>query len=358
VARAALLVLLTWPALGCGPATGRDDAARQGASDPHAASSPPDVAEADDHVSAPGAGGPDGGEVAAGDSAAFPRTVDLGDGRTVTLATEPRRIVPANAATVDVVCALVDPQRVAGLPRPALPVTGLAADDPARERPLFSAYEAEPLLALSPDLVLSHTWQGDDTTARLREAGVTVVVLPDADTWPQVREQITRVGRLLGAEERAAALLAACDARVAALAARAAPLAGVRALCYSNGGAGGWVAGTGTSNAELLRLAGLADAAADADLRGHRPLTFEELLVIDPDLLVVGGTGEGQEGSATAALLRSEPSLASLSAVAHERIVVLPSRVYTTISQHLVDGAEMLQAEALEVLDATTESAR
>ena len=163
----------------------------------------------------------------------------------------------------------------------------------------------------------------------------------------EARDQILTVGRLLGAELSAEALLARYDARVVTLAEAGRELSAIHALCYSNGGYGGMVAGAGTTNDELLRLAGLTNLAAEQGRSGHAEMGFEELLLLDPDVFVVSGGGDGALGG-TARLLTTEPALAGLTAVREGRILVLESWLYTTLSQHLVDAAERLQELTLD----------
>src|SRR5262245_13882165 len=91
----------------------------------------------------------------------------------------PQRIVPVRATAVDMVCALVAPERIAGLPSQALEYSTLHdADAALRARVKFDAYVAEPVLALEPDLVVIDPWQAPETTERLRGAGLRVLVLP------------------------------------------------------------------------------------------------------------------------------------------------------------------------------------
>jgi iron complex transport system substrate-binding protein len=256
----------------------------------------------------------------------------------------PQRIVPASAAAVDLVSALVGPDRVAGLPAQALDYSGIAALGEKGEAflrlPQFHTYAAEPLLALSPDLVLADTWQLAETTARLREAGVPVIALTSLESLEDVRRSFTQLGDVLGVPERARAALAELDARVAALQDGAQRRSGRTVLAYSNGGAGGWIAGAGTAADAWIRLAGLENAAAERV--GHQRCSFEELLLMDPDLLVVSGPGAFDRKGATERLLRTAPALAGLRALAGERIVVLPAWLYDTVSQHIVTAAEEL----------------
>jgi iron complex transport system substrate-binding protein len=266
-----------------------------------------------------------------------------------------QRIVPASSAAVDLVCALVGPERIAGLPAQALDYSGLGELGPAGEPylrlPQFQAYAAEPILALAPDLVITDTWQLAETTARLREAGVEVLALTALESLDDVRTSFTLLGDALGEPARARAAVADLDARVEALAASAGRRAGARVLAYSNGGAGGWIAGAGTAADEWIRLAGMANAAADRV--GHQRCSFEELLLLDPDVIVVSGPARFDRKGATERLLRGEPALAGLRALAGERLIELPAWLYDNVSQHIVTAAEALARGADRALGRT-----
>jgi iron complex transport system substrate-binding protein len=244
---------------------------------------------------------------------------------------------------VDLVTALVPPERIAALPRQALAFSGLRdASSPYLARPQFEVYTAEPLLALQPDLVVADRWQAADTGQRLREAGIAVLEVGRMERLSEVRATLRLLADATDTQAACDALLADMDARLAALAASAPRRAGLRALAYTNGGTGGWVAGGGTTADEWITLAGLANAAADK--RSHVRFTFEELLLLDPDVIVVSSQqGAGGDGG-TSALLRGEPALASLRAVRQDFIVPMPAWLYDTISQHIVTAAEVLAA--------------
>jgi iron complex transport system substrate-binding protein len=269
----------------------------------------------------------------------------------------PQRIVPASARAIDLALALVGPNRIAGLPEQAIEYSTL------REReaeilsiPRFNAYVAEPVLELLPDLVLADPWQSADTHARLREAGVKVLVLPEASNWIETKEVI----RLLGAEVKesaqAEAVIRDGDARVALLRAASGARHGLRALCYSNFGAQGYTAGSGTTLHEMIVLAGLENAVALAGRAGHETMTFEDLLELDPDVIIVSRplnapeAHTGDRGGASEQLLLSEPSLAQLRAVVERRIVSLPAGLFASASQNIVLGAETLAHEVDQLL--------
>jgi iron complex transport system substrate-binding protein len=271
-----------------------------------------------------------------------------------------RRIVPASATAADIVCALVGPERVAGFPSQAADYSALHSERERWSRTAqFASYQAEPILALSPDLVVVCPYQARDTTARLREAGVAIFELPEIATVAQARASLLSVGDLLGEHARADSIVRSLDERVAKLAESAPSRKGLRAMCYSNFGAQGWTAGAKTTIDEIMRLAGLTNVAASNGREGHRTIGFEELILVDPDLILVGepltstqSGSAGDRGGASEALLYAESSLKSLRAVRERRVVALPAWLFATASQEMVTGAEVLAARVDALLAA------
>ncbi len=262
----------------------------------------------------------------------------------------PQAVVAASSGVVDLLCALLPPERIAGLPAQARDYSGRRqADDPYLARPSFELYAAEPILALRPDLVVSDRWGLAETSARLREAGLAVLELGSLETLPQVEQALVQLGEALHATETARQVAGSLRARAAHLVQRGSAWSGRRALAFSHGGTGGWVAGRGTSADTFITLAGLTNAAAESGIDGHARCSFEQLLVLDPDLIIVSGRADWDDLSSAARLLRSEPALARLQAVRHDRIVVLEAWLYSTVGPHLVTAAEALAA-AVEAL--------
>jgi ABC-type Fe3+-hydroxamate transport system substrate-binding protein len=262
------------------------------------------------------------------------------------VAGRPQRIVPSTARALEFTAALVGPERVAGLPKQGFEYATLGADEERfAQLPRFYAYRAEDILALKPDLVLGDPWQPGDTDQRLLEAGVRVVRLPATVTWRDAAQVLDQLGKLLGESERATALIADLERRVTALEQTAGRRSGLRALPYSNFGSEGFSAGAGTTVDEVLRLAGLTNACSERD---HVKMNFEQLLVIDPDLIVVGAPlraehgHAGDKGGASREVLLAEPRLASLRAVREKRIVELPPGLYACASHLVVEAAEVL----------------
>jgi iron complex transport system substrate-binding protein len=282
----------------------------------------------------------------------YPRIVTFPDGSEFTVPARPVRIVAATSRAIDYLAALCEPERIVGFPEQALEYATL---DPAQEAALsgatrFHAYVAEPVLRLQPDLVVADVWQSADTHARLRASRIPHLVLPQSLTWSDARALLLALGRVVDREEVAERLVSDGDARIATLAEAVKGRVRLRAVAYSNFGAQGFSAGSGTSIHEIIELAGLENAVAADGGVGHLDMTFERLLRLDPDVIVVSAplnapsAHTGDRGGASEAILLGEPGLAGLRAVRDRRIVALPAGLFATASYRLVHAAETLAA--------------
>jgi len=273
--------------------------------------------------------------------------VPLPGGEELRLAGPAQRVLPTNASALDYVLALVGEERLAAIPATAEAYANAGELSP--ELPRFPVYTAESALAHDPDLVVTHAWQKGETSQLLSTYGVPVLIVPDLHELEDVHETLRTLGLALGRSERAAEVRAQIDERVARLAADSSR-AGVSAMTYTNYGTGGFTAGTSTSADLMLRLAGLQNAAAIAELESNAPLPHEMLLSIDPDLIVVSSAAEESDLAPTVRLLRGEELLSGLRALAGQRVIQMPARLYSASSLHVVEAAEELARLADQAL--------
>jgi len=274
------------------------------------------------------------------------RSVDLGEGRTLEVPAEPLRVLPVTSAAVDIVVALLPPERIAALPRAALFWSGLAEDPgPWAEHTILEGFSGEEVLTLGPDLVIAASWSDPAAVGSIHEANIPVLVLPDAESWEELVGTVDLLGRALGREEQANELIAGLEQRKSALAGTSRPR--WKVLPYSNFGAGGRTSGAGTTLDLVIGLAGLENAAALAGIPRHGTVDLEQVLAIDPDVFLTATGNDGVDPGAS--FLRNEEVLASLRAITRDRILVLPAELFSTSSHHVLDAAEELarQVDAL-----------
>ncbi len=245
----------------------------------------------------------------------------------------PRRICSVSLAGDELLALLVPADRVVCVSRYAddPDLAACAGHWPPAIPRLAASLEA--VLARRPDLVVAAPWNRADFLRTLRHVAVPVLVLPDVRGFEDVRRAVLDLGRAVKETERARRIVRDMDARLAGLARR---LAGVtrrpRVLFFSHL----VVAGAETTIDEVIDRAGGRNAARELGITGHRRVSLEAILSLDPDVLLVGRGG----GDSLAAALAAWPALRNLRAVREGRTCEVPARFLTTVGPALARGAE------------------
>jgi iron complex transport system substrate-binding protein len=258
----------------------------------------------------------------------------------VTAATPPRRIVALAPSAAEILFALGAASRVVGVP------------DTARDLPdssgktLIGGFtpDLERLIALAPDLVVVSR-DGTDRSAyeKVVELGLPTLVT-QGRTLDGVFEDIGAVGRAVGEEKRAKALVASCRSRVLAarertrLLSREHALPSVLVVIWPDPPV---VAGPRSFVGDLLTQAGLANVVPET--AGEWPrVSFETLAAWDPGLLVRPETPEN--GEAFRRVLGSDPRWKLVPAARNGKVVVIPGAWLERPGPRLVDALEALVA--------------
>lgn len=284
-------------------------------------------------------------------TAGFPRTIATFAGQNLELPSRPVRILPANGSALDFVLSVCEPGRVVALSPITLQYSvgahELGLVEALEERATLGQWSVESALTLDPDLVLVGSWQDETILAALERAQVPVLRLPDVAKLEDILAILEVLGRAFGEEERAAAESARLKEVANELASAEMP-SKVRALSYSNFGSGGSSAGTGTTYDLLFQLAQLENAAASHGMDGFGSLSFEELLTLDPDWILVG-EGYDETGLGSSEQFLSESTgYDQIPAVQAGRFLRLKSRLYSTNSLWLIEAARRVQVQVLE----------
>jgi ABC-type Fe3+-hydroxamate transport system substrate-binding protein len=273
----------------------------------------------------------------------FPLELLAPDGSRARLERPAQRILATNAGLLDLLSALVEPERIVGMPRSARPYSvaierGYGLD----ESRLLDSLDTEAVLTLAPDLVLMRAWQSNEQRWQLERAGIAVLSLPNPQSFEAVEQDLRLLARLCDATPRVDQLIEELEARRARLAAGAPNRGAWRLIDYSNGGEGGWVAGAGTTFDLLCTLIGATNAGAQYP--GHARLDLEGLRRLAPDAFILASSTGSAGETATAAFLEAEARLSDLPAVRERRFIELPATLSGTDAHFLLDAAEALAA--------------
>jgi iron complex transport system substrate-binding protein len=195
----------------------------------------------------------------------------------------------------------------------------------------------EQILALKPDVILApQDMIQPDLLQQLDQAKVPTFVLQAAQV-EDVLAQIQSIARLFDRSKAGDELAAAIRQRMAVVKERTQSLARPRVLYVLNTDPLQTV-GPGSFIHQLIEAAGGANIAADTSMAYPR-FALEEVLARDPELIIFPvGTAEGIPDEDQQQWRR----WSSLSAVKHNRLVLIPSVLVNRPGPRIVEGLELL----------------
>jgi len=248
-----------------------------------------------------------------------------------TTTASPRRVVALAPSVTEIVYGLEEGDRVVG-------VCGQCDYPPAtRDLPRVGGYLApsvEAVLAVRPDLVLVVPSPGNREAVRtLERAGVRILVTADRtlhDLW----QAIDAIAGALGVPERGAALRASVQQQLDAVRNRVAGLPATRVLLVV-GHRPLIVAGGGTLQDELLRVAGGVNVAADAGT-AFPQVPIELVVARAPEVILDAAMGSEAGGQELFEGLRTVP------AVRNGRIVPLAADAIFRAGPRVGEAAALL----------------
>jgi iron complex transport system substrate-binding protein len=269
--------------------------------------------------------------------AAYPLTLTDDAGREVSLAAEPERIVSLAPSNTEIVCALDACDRVVGVtdfddyPPEVVEVDKVVT---------MAQVDVEAVVAAEPDLVIA---AGNELTPtavidQLAGLGLPVLVLYP-ESLDEVTADIELVGRAIGQEGEATALVEGMDARVAAVEEAVAGLDQPQTFYEVSVFEGViYTAGEGSFLASLIDTAGGEPITGDAL---STSIEIEDLVAADPELILLGDATYDETITPESVAARS--GWDGMTAVEDGRVqVVTEDVVITRPGPRIVDGLEAL----------------
>ncbi len=261
---------------------------------------------------------------------------DMG-GREITLKEPASRVVALTAADCEILYAIGAGETLVG--------RGEYCDYPAEvfDVPsVQSGYETniEQIIALEPQVVLMGTMaQSVEQVEALEKAGIAVVV-SDAQDIEGVYTAIRMIGKLMGYDDNAEALVAGMQDTFAELK-EASKGDGSESIYFEVSPLqwGLWTAGTGTFMDEITQMLGLKNAFSDVE--GWGEISEEQVIERAPDYIVTITMYFG-EGPTPEEEIMSRAGWEKIPAVANGRILNLQNNELSRPGPRLADGAKML----------------
>jgi iron complex transport system substrate-binding protein len=250
----------------------------------------------------------------------------------------PQRIVSANLRSDEILLSLVNRDRLIAVSHLSLDPSLSNVAEEAKKIPHKVKVDPEMVYGLNPDLVVVGDGSSPDAVNQLRTLGITVFKTTRFDSLGEVQRAIVDLGKAVGEEKKAEALVSATRQRLDEVGERVSraqhrPLV----LYYSTGG---YTGGRGTIVDDVIRAAGGRNLAAQKAINGYKKFSLEVLVMDEPEAILLGERGERERVLYQEVL--SHAGLKQLKAVRDKRVYAIPSRHLVTSSHYIVEGVERL----------------
>lgn len=261
-----------------------------------------------------------------------------GLGRLVTLAAPAQRVISLAPSNTEILFAVgADAQVVGRDPYSDFPAEAANVTDIGDT---FAELNTELIISLAPDLVLAAEITPPEQVAQLEQLGINVFWLANPTDLEGLYTNLNIVAQLTGHEQETAAVIDALRARVAAVQTALADVTDQPTVFYEVDGLSDpnapYTAGTGTFIDLIINTACGKNAAAGVE--GYKQLSIEELLVQNPDFILLGDAAFG----ATPEIVAARAGWDQLTAVQENQVVPFDDNLMSRPGPRLIDALEQL----------------
>ncbi len=201
-------------------------------------------------------------------------------------------------------------------------------------------FSTEAIVALKPDLVLAAEINTPELVKTLEGLGLTVYYLSNPTTLDGMYANLETVAKLTGHVDETSTLIQSLKARVTAVDTKLAGISEKPTVFYeldATDASKPYTAGPGTFIDLLIQRAGGTNVAST--LKDQYPqVSLEELVVLDPDVIILSDSAYGETPDKVAA----RPGWGTLAAVKNGQVYPFDYHLLSVPGPRLVDGLEQL----------------
>ena len=284
----------------------------------------------------------------------WPRQVEGLNG-IIEIPAKPLRIITASVGHDEIVLAIVPNDRLVAVGGATKNETYSNVASHVQDKPKITR-DPETIIAQEPDIVVTSPFFTAEGIEALRRVGIpTIQTQLDHDAEARINN-ILLLGYILGEEARALEFAEEVRGRYEALVA----VTGQqeerpRVLALTSYSDDLWVAGNDSTEGSVIEAAGGLNAAAEQGVQSNQTTSLEGVIAMNPDVIIIPQPIEFGAEDFRQRLL-AEAALAEIPAIRNNRVYVVQSKHFTTLSYWNIRGAEDL-ARLLWPHDFTTPAA-
>ncbi|SDH91517.1 iron complex transport system substrate-binding protein [Planococcus glaciei] len=275
----------------------------------------------------------------------FPVTMKDATGEEVVIEAEPEAIVSMMPSNTEIIYELGMGEKIVGVtdfdnyPEEAASIEKIGGQE----------FNVEKIISLQPDLVLSHEGGlgvGEAGIQQLRDAGLAVYVVSDAQNFDEVYETFSVIGQATGAMEEADALVSEMEAQVDEIEEQASTIKEPKKVFVEVGSSPEiYTTGSGTFIDEMLDILNAENTAGE--LKGWVSMDPEAIVEKNPDVII---STEGAYVPDAVEKIKARNGFAEVAAVKEDAVYNVDSDKVTRSGPRLTEGLmEMAQAIYPEV---------
>ena len=270
----------------------------------------------------------------------WPRQVQGLNG-VVEIPAKPERIITASIGHDEMVLAIAPNERLVAVGGITKNETYSNVAAHVQDKPEITR-DPETIIAQDPDIVVTSPFFSADGIEALTRVGIpTIQTQLDHDADARI-ENILLMGYILGEEQRALEFAREVSERYESLIA----VTGrtderPRVLALTSYSDELWVAGANSTEGSVIEAAGGVNVAAEQGVESNQTTSLEGVIAMNPDVIIIAQPIEFGAEDFRQRLLSVE-ALSELPAIKEERVYVVESKHFTTLSYWNIRGAEDL----------------
>jgi iron complex transport system substrate-binding protein len=272
-------------------------------------------------------------------SSEFPVTIKDALDQEVVIEKKPERIVSLLPSNTEIAFGLGLGQEIVGVSD----FDNYPEEVKEKEKIGGMEFNVEKIISLKPDLVLAHASNATSAKAgldQLRNAGIDVLVVNDANSFSKVYQSIEMIGKATGKTKEAKDMINDMKGKVEEIRKKAADIKDdekMKVFVEVSPAPDIFTTGKGTFMNEMLEIINAENAAADQE--GWVQITEEAIIQLNPDVIV---TTYGFYEKNSVEKVLSRKGWENVSAIKNKRVYDVNSDTVSRPGPRLVEGLEEL----------------
>ena len=271
------------------------------------------------------------------EQAAFPTTIKDALGNDVTIEQKPEKIVSLIPSNTEIAFSLGLGDKIVGVSD----YDNYPEEAAAKEKVGGTEINLEKIIALKPNIVLAHASSAHNSEAglnQLRDAGIPVLVVNDAQNFDQVYDSILMIGKATGETTKAKELVTGMEEKLAEIKSKAAEIKDKKKVFVEVSPAPEiYSPGNHTFMNEMLKVINAENISGDLD--GWAKVDQEAIIKRNPDVIL---TTYGYYVDNAKEQVLSRSGWESVNAIKNKQIIDVDSDRVTRTGPRIIEGVEDL----------------